>query len=60
MTINDRKVHHHIHDVVLRVENYFRECFYSMAKVLCLRNITFTNGEFVSVLGPLECNLMDE
>jgi hypothetical protein len=60
MTINDRMVHSHIHDAVLRVENYFKEYIYSMAKVLCLRNVTFTKGEFVSVLGPLECNLMSE
>ena len=60
MTINDRMVHSHIHDAVLSVENYFKECVYSMAKVLCRRNVTFTRGEFVSVLGPLECNLMGE
>jgi hypothetical protein len=60
MTINDRMVHSHIHDAVLRVENYFKECVYSMTKVLCLRNVTFTKGEFVSVVGPLDGNMMVE
>jgi hypothetical protein len=52
--------HSHIHDAVLRVENYFKECVYSMTKVLCLRNVTFTKGEFVSVVGPLDGNMMVE
>jgi hypothetical protein len=61
MTINDRRVGNHIHDVVLMVENLTKVCVSSMSKVVFFRNVSFsTKGEFVSVLGPLDGSLIGE
>jgi hypothetical protein len=44
MIINDHRFDNYIHDVALMVENFSRVFVSSMAKVVCLRNVSISKG----------------